>query len=700
MIRSDNDGLSSRRVYRQLFGISRWILPAALLVLALGGGIIACSDGDGPYYGDDPWPETAVQAIYDLDAADTDFYALPFPSDLLLDAQGQPDLGTFPNVNNNPFMNDVIEMAAQERTGWGLNQVCLFAFDGNLGVASLPEEGAASSREDSLVWFTAVDPDSPDYGRLLPVRHHYWTKPDPYQPGKILSVAPYQGVTLRQDTTYACILWRGIADDQGGLISPNESFRRVVAGNSDNAEEARAAALYAPLRDFLAVRGRSVGDVLAATVFTTWHPATRFKEIFDQALATYDTTLVTPFAQTREYPDYLVLSGELEMPQFQAGTQPFDTEGTLVFDAAGNLVQQGNMIAPVVLTLPKSPMPAEGYPLCVFIHGSGGLSTQAVDRGPQTHDHGPVAGEGPAMHLAQLGIASVCMGMPLNPERLPGASDLAYLNYQNFPAMRGTFRQGTIELGLMFRLLRAFELDGAQFPGLSPSGGSIRFDQENLFAMGQSMGAMYVNLWGPFEPSLKVLVPTGAGGQYTLMLMHMTLMPAGSLINILFGIGNPDLDDLHPTMVIGQLALDTVDPIVTMPHLFRYPFEGIPAKSVFHPAGYVDSYFGPPVISAVALSMGLELAGDLVYPKLEEELAMVGLRHLDYPVEGNVAAGDGTTVTGVIAQYAADDVTGSGHYVAFQLDEPKYQYRCFFKSYLETGRATVYAPAAVGPPCP
>ena len=38
--------------------------------------------------------------------------------------------------------------------------------------------------------------------------------------------------------------------------------------------------------------------------------------------------------------------------------------------------------APVVITVPRQPMPAGGYPLVLYFHGSGGLAAQVVDRGP------------------------------------------------------------------------------------------------------------------------------------------------------------------------------------------------------------------------------------------------------------------------------------------------------------------------------
>src|SRR5207247_1151563 len=60
---------------------------------------------------------------------------------------------------------------------------------------------------------------------------------------------------------------------------------------------------------------------------------------------------------------------------------PFDTEGSIRIGADGLPIKTRDEIAPITLSLPKQPMPSGGYPLAVYFHGTGGVSTAIADRG-------------------------------------------------------------------------------------------------------------------------------------------------------------------------------------------------------------------------------------------------------------------------------------------------------------------------------
>src|SRR5690606_19829191 len=137
------------------------------------------------------------------------------------------------------------------------------------------------------------------------------------------------------------------------------------------------------------------------------------------------------------------LHGTVDFPQFQTGEPPFDTGGRFVFGGDGLPVEQRKETAKIVITLPKQPMPAGGYPLVMYFHGSGGIASQVVDRGRVTEVGGePTKGEGPAYVLAAHGFGTVGSSHPLSPDRVPGAGEIAYLNFDNLSATRDTFRQG------------------------------------------------------------------------------------------------------------------------------------------------------------------------------------------------------------------------------------------------------------------
>ncbi|HEY6458561.1 MAG TPA: hypothetical protein VIY73_00375, partial [Polyangiaceae bacterium] len=68
-------------------------------------------------------------------------------------------------------------------------------------------------------------------------------------------------------------------------------------------------------------------------------------------------------------------------------------------------------------------------------------------------------------------------------------------------------------------------------------------------------------------------------------------------------------------------------------------------------------------------------------------------------VTNDVTSDDGTPRTGVVVQYQGDGVYDP-HAIYSQLDSVKYQYGCFFQTFLQTGKATVPAPADYSVPCP
>jgi hypothetical protein len=213
------------------------------------------------------------------------------------------------------------------------------------------------------------------------------------------------------------------------------------------------------------------------------------------------------------------------------------------------------------------------------------------------------------------------------------------------------------------------------------------------------MGAMYANMISAVEPRIKAVVPTGSGGYWSYFILETQFFPniKGDL-GLLLGLRG-SFSHLHPAMHVAQLALEPVDPIVFMPRLGRDPLPGHPVRSVYEPHGMGDSYFPTDVQDACAMSYGHKEAGDAVWPTMQPALALEGLDgFVSYPVTDDVTAADGTARTGVVVQYMGDGVYDP-HAIYTQLDSVKYQYGCFFQTFLQTGKATVPAPADYSVPC-
>jgi hypothetical protein len=396
---------------------------------------------------------------------------------------------------------------------------------------------------------------------------------------------------------------------------------------------------------------------------------------------------------------YCELVGTVDLPQFQAGTPPFNNAGLFEIGADGLPVEQRTEAAQVVLAIPRAQMPAAGFPLMLYFHGSGGRARTVVDAGPTTaQSGGPIAGLGPAHVVAEHGVASAGASLPLSPDRLPGASDIEYLNFNNLPAFRDTFRQGILEQRLFLRALLELRIDPAALadcpgPGLPDGATELFFDPASVVASGQSMGGLYTNLITPVEPLIGAAVPTGAGGFWHKMILETALLEAAADFAATAVGTRPDFNSFaHPGMHALFLAWEAVEPMVYMPRLARRPLSGYPARSTYEPVGRDDIYFPTTIFDAAAVAFGHEQAGDEHWPEMQVSLDLVGRGGLiDYPVAGNLTSDAGDAYTGVVVQYPPDGIR-DGHFIYAQLDEVKHQYGCFFASFLATGTASVPTP--------
>jgi len=434
--------------------------------------------------------------------------------------------------------------------------------------------------------------------------------------------------------------------------------------------------------------------VAAATVFTTGRTVEETAAIGDAVKDAYDVTIDDlTFDADELYPELCVLRGTVTLPQFQEGEPPFDTLGSFAFDGDLTLVEQRTEQAPVAIVIPRTPMPEAGYPLILNVHGSCGFSIAMVR--PVGDDCLPNTPIGPAFPNATKGIATAGFAMPLNPERLAGAPETAYLNVNNLPAVRDTFRQGTIEARLFLEGVSQLEIDpdlltactGASLPAGETA---FHFDTSRLFIMGQSMGGMYSNMIGATEPSLKAAVPTGAGGHWTYFLFRTGIREGQipTFLTLLLGT-QATLTHLHPVLSIGAAAVEAADPIVYMPHVARRPLAGHPVRPIYEPVGEGDSYFPTSVYDAVVLAYGHPQAGNAEWPEMQDALALAGLDGIgDFPVENNLTSETGEAYTGVVAQFTSDG-SYDPHAIYSHRDDVKRQYSCFFDSFVKTGVATI-----------
>ena len=625
------------------------------------------------------------------------YWDLPFPSDLRLTADGRPDLEGFPNRRQLPVL-EALRSVARERAGFPVMPIVWFRFTGVTPDRALGDVIAAEVTGDALL--VDIDPSSDERGSLHAVVAQTLARDDFTQSG-LVAVAPRPGTVLRAKTRYAVVLRRSFAPG----VEPPPAFTQLAAGGTpEGARGAAAAELYAPLWSTLAELGVARDDLLVATVFTTGDEVAVLRDRSDAIRAAHRVTINDLHVDSDgdQHSGFCELVASVTFPQFQVGTAPFHKDGRFVLDAAGVPIAQGELTVPLRIVIPAQTMPATGWPLWQFFHGSGGLSSDLVDDGRTPMPGGmPEVGEGPGAVVARRGIAAASSALPVNAERLPNAGSYDYLNINNLGAFPYTFQQGVFEQRLLLDALLELEIAPATLAACAgvalPSGAtSHHFDPEKLVAGGHSMGGMYTNMIGAVEPRYGALTPLGAGGFWSMMILDTEIEPgARDLLGAVFGVGGENLSFVHPAMSMLGLGWEIAEPGASMARLVRRPLPGFAARHVYQPIGLDDKYFPNPVFDAAALAYGNQQAGELVWPTTQDALATDRLDGLlPYPVIGNRGE-----ITAVAVQFH-DDGIEDAHQIHRQLDAVKFQYGCFLATYVRDGVPIVGAPAAADAPCP
>ncbi|HEY5927499.1 MAG TPA: hypothetical protein VIV11_37700 [Kofleriaceae bacterium] len=626
--------------------------------------------------------DDAPTVYFDREHANTPatFWDFPFPSDERLDANGAPDITGFPNPRNVPILSDLLSLVP-DRRGWPTMPAVYFRFTHPVEVSlDIVYVGV-----EAPVALIDIDPSSPERGRVFPLKLRTLAD-DAYVTSNVLAAAPVPGIVVRANTKYAYVINRATIHKGFPELERPDGFNE---------------SLYPDLWTTLDLIGASRDTVVAATVFTTGDEIARIRSRSEAIRAGYEPTLTgVQLVGGDTYTGFCRLSAQITMPQFQTGTPPFDMGGRFELGDDDVPAKQADMTIPVVITLPKRTMPASGWPLYQFFHGSGGVSTGVVDLGysPTSADE-PEPGKGPGYVVALHGIAAASSAMPVNPERLGNATDYSYLNINNLAAFPQTFQQGVFEQRLLLDALLALRVPDsvlAGCTGIASGGGEHFFDPQKLVAGGQSMGGMYTNLVGAVEERFGALVPTGAGGFWNLMILESQIIPgARALLGTALGVDDSELTFMHPAMNTVALAWEIAEPFAAMARIARRPLPGLPARHVYEPIAKDDVYFPTLIYDAAALAYGNQQAGPDVWPQTQTSLNYDGFGgRLDYPVTANL---DGKTR--VVVQFEGDGIIDA-HYIYRQLETVKHQYGCFFATYFRDGVPTLPAPNVLGHPCP
>jgi predicted esterase len=467
-----------------------------------------------------------------------------------------------------------------------------------------------------------------------------------------LAVRPYPGFGLDEGATYALVITRRVRDASGAAVEGTSEFEDTLAKKS----------WYAPLKEYLA---QNPDDVVSAAVFTTQHATDIGLAIRKGVFGTTAPTASDVLATT-SVPQYTVFTGNYTAPNFQTGEPPYASDGgEIQVGTDGVAIVQRMEAMRFALTVPPGPVPASGFPICIYAHGTGG-------------DYESFIADGTATRLAAEGIAVISTDQVLHGPRNPGGDpEVAFFNFSNPYAGRDNALQGAADAWSQMRLALGMSLDDG-------TRHAIHFDSANVFFFGHSQGGLTGPAFIAFQPTLKGAVLSGTGGILYLSLLYKTAPVSFPELIASVTRDNP-IDEDNPTLALAQMWIERADGANYARLMVRHPPASNGPKNIFQTEGFTDTYAPNPAIEAFATSLG----GDIVRTASTmpvEGLTLRGRTVVDPPVTDNLAG-----VTAVLAQY--NQQPGSdGHFVVFDIPAAQKQSAEFLGTLARTGHATVVSP--------
>lgn len=553
-----------------------------------------------------------------------DFFRLPFPNDIRV-KDGKLDLSGFPTPGSallgfDPVQIYVDALQANEGTWSGASTV-IFRFSGPVVFDSIaPHILDLTGSDGSKPGLTfGLDPNTNEY-----VCHNSFSV-------RIGGDGP-----LTPGHTYALYLTgKDGAPAKAKNGTPIERSEHLVAMLADappaDATLAAAHTKYAPFRAALKTATIDPATVVNATVYTVGTPVTAMKvlaaNVYGAPLPTIknwtqcvDANTPSPCSQheggracaaaTAKFDEYQAL---ITLPIFQKGTAPYLTQAD-GGDISETQVRTEDVC--MAMTVPKGTAPADGWPLVVYGHGTGGSFRNFIrDEVSGALSSVPV---GAAPGFAVLGIDL--------PEHGPrrGVStespDNLFFNFANPKAARGNPLQGAADLLSVGRF--AATLDGtnpslAVMNGVNPSA-PLKINKNQLVYFGHSQGSTHGSLALPFSKEYKGALLSGNGASLMHSLLNKTQpVNLAAALPVVLGhkldLASPGLPmgTTHPVLTLLQQWIDPADPL-NFGALIATPNTNFSdAKQVFLTYGLGDNYSPPITITLYARTANaLEVPAD------------------------------------------------------------------------------------------
>lgn len=637
------------------------------------------------------------------------FFHAPFPSDARRTESGAPRVAQLPNPGGIAFVEQAAALLEAEGDGADPSAAIYFRFDRELPIAS--DVTLDTQRDLPGISILDIDPTSWAYGERIPALVRVTSHHDGVRPAHLLQVLPVPGRGGFEGKVHAVLVDADVDQDGYADLAPSREIAALLDETAPTRSELRPwHESFAPLRAHFSREEGQPKPLAAATVYTHGTPTKRLFAWVASARAAAPPKLAEPLKVVRDEGDYLVLSGALQMPVYQRGQPPhFFGDGEIVVDEKGHPKVQRTESAPFRVTLPKA---SKGEtPLYFYIHGTGGLATQAIDRGYRaTKDAVAAKGSGLARWVADDGLATSCIAGPYSPDRVGWRALDGYGAYVFFNprAMRDNFAQMLLEQAHFLRFLEATTIDLRALersPGVTVGPESVWKESVTLrptVVGGQSLGSYLSGMFAALTGAFDAAILTGAGGSWIEFgFGPKNPVDLARVLDVVAAPKGETLDRFHPFISLFQAAVGPADNTHYTPYLVRRPApvpKGASSTKRKTPhvliiEGEADLQVPTHLQRALVLSVGADLVGDDVGGhadvRLSPALRFGKLRTLA-SAKSNLLTASGVERTVATLRYREDGIL-EGHYVVFQRKDATLQLTAFARS-AAAGEAPIVHP--------
>ena len=618
-----------------------------------------------------PAPSGTTVRFADPGAGLGDALAHPWPSDALRTASGRLRLEHFGNPTGSSVWSDYRGIIARETRGFATTAAQYLGFSGALDLASLPATPQDATAEDSPIALVDIDPRSPERGRRYPLRLTFREAPTVYLPEHHLVVQVPYGIPLSGGTTYALWVTRDTRDRAGDRLEAAPTLRAALRGGCRDAISPGLFEAFAPLRGFLAEApgAPDPSQLAGATVFTTQDAVAELAALAEVARA-------QPVPEVRGWTRVGLSGGmmryraELDLPGFQEGKVPFlslGDGGALARDEAGRFTVTHQERTRIGVAVPaRGQMPAAGWPVVLFSHGTGGDYRGAFDAAVATA-------------LGQHGIAVLGYDQTLHGPRDPTGSrpEITFFNLFNPVAARDNVRQGAADAVVLTSLLESLRV-----PSSVTEGAEVRFDPQRIVFVGHSQGALTGALFNAVDERARGMVHSGLGAILAITLVERKdIVDFQALLGSLLDLPEGEvLDEQHPVINLIQTFIEPADPI-SYAKATRGGVPGRARRDVLMVEGLLD--FAAPARGQEAYATAAHLPVIAPVARVPEAAALVGPAPQEGPARENVSAAGGAVTWGLI-QYPEET-----HFPIYEHPDARRRYVEFVRAVVHDGRGVI-----------